>query len=273
MLNFGINYDYSKLFDYMTVLRSFEPSVNFAGRTTDLNVQYPTYEKYNPRLSSTQVIVAALNEEAGIGLTIAELKDNLDSPHILVVDGHSSDRTVEIAKNLGVEIAFQDGVGKGDAISKALKLTTPDADYVVLTDADFTYPAKHVPEMIIILEQNPDVGMVCGNRFNPQLDDKALINRFYLGNKLLAFSHNILNGIDLHDPLTGLRVIRAEILKNLKLKSNGFDIEVELNSIVQKKGYKTVEVPIQYRQRLGEKKLKMKHGATIFKRIMTEMAI
>jgi hypothetical protein len=127
--------------------------------------------------------------------------------------------------------------------------------------------------MIKILEQNPEVGMVCGNRFTSQLDSKALINRFYLGNKLLALSHHVLNGIALHDPLTGLRVIRAEILKNLKLKSNGFDIEVELNSIVRKKGYKTVEVPIQYRQRLGEKKLKMKHGATILKRIMTEIVL
>ena len=255
----------------MAVLKSFEPSVDFADRSTDLKFQYPTYKKHNPRFSSTQVIVAALNEEAGIGLTIADLKDNLDSSHIIVVDGHSSDRTVKIAKNLGVDVAFQDGVGKGDAIVKALELIDVDTDYIVLTDADFTYPAMHVPEMIKILEQNPDVGMVCGNRFNSQLDNKALINRFYLGNKLLAFSHNILNGIDLHDPLTGLRVIRAEILKNLKLKSNGFDIEVELNSIVQKKGFKTVEVPIQYRQRMGEKKLRMKHGATILKRIMTEM--
>ena len=256
----------------MAVLRSFEPPVEFANLSADLKFQYPIYEKHNPGFSSTQVIVAALNEEAGIGLTIAELKDNLDSPHILVVDGHSRDRTVEIAKNLGVDVAFQDGVGKGDAIAKALKLTTPDVEYVVLTDADFTYPARHVPEMIKILEQDPEVGMVCGNRFNSQLDSKALINRFYLGNKLLAFSHNVLNGIDLRDPLTGLRVIRAEILRILKLKSNGFDIEVELNSLVQKRGYRTVEVPIQYRQRLGEKKLKMKHGATILRRIMTEMA-
>ncbi len=255
----------------MAVLKIFEPSVDFVDKCENLHVGYSPLEKHNPDFSSTQVIVAALNEEEGIGLTIAELMDNLNSPHILVVDGHSNDRTVEIAKNLGVDIAFQDGVGKGDAIVKALRLTHGDVDYVVLTDADFTYPAKHVPEMIKILEQNPDVGMVCGNRFTSQLDNKALINRFYLGNKLLAFSHNILNGITLNDPLTGLRVIRAELLKNLKLKSSGFDIEVELNSIVQKKGYKTVEVPIEYRQRIGEKKLKMKHGLTIFKRIVTEM--
>jgi dolichol-phosphate mannosyltransferase len=254
----------------MEVPKILKRSVDFANESADLSFQYSTFEKQNPCVSSTHVIVAALNEEAGIGLTIAELKDNLDSPHIIVVDGHSSDRTAEIAKNLCVEVAYQDGIGKGDAIVKALSLTDIDADYIVLTDADFTYPAKHIPDMIKILEQNLEVGMVCGNRFTSQLDNKALINRFYLGNKLLALSHHILNGIALHDPLTGLRVIRAEILQNLKLKSNGFDIEVELNSIVQKKGYKTVEIPIQYRQRLGEKKLKMKHGATILKRIMTE---
>jgi dolichol-phosphate mannosyltransferase len=227
-------------------------------------------EKQTTRPRCTQVVIAALNEEQGIGLTIAELKDKLDSPHILVVDGHSSDRTITIAKNLGVDTAMQDGIGKGDAISKALKLTKANADYIVLTDADFTYPAEYVPKMIKILEKNPEVGMVCGNRFNDQLDSKALLNRFYLGNKLLAFAHNVLNGITLQDPLTGLRVIRAEILRNWTVKSEGFDIEVELNSLVQKKGFKIVEVPIQYRQRLGEKKLKMKHGATIFKRIMTE---
>jgi dolichol-phosphate hexosyltransferase len=149
---------------------------------------------------STQVIVAALNEEQGIGLTIAELKDTLDLTHIPVVDGHSNDRTLEIAKNLGADTTIQDRVGKGDAISKALKLTNSIAEYIVLTDADFTYPAKHVPEMIQILKQNPDVGMVCGNRFNDQLDLKALLNRFYLGNKLLAVCHNLLNGINLQDP-------------------------------------------------------------------------
>jgi dolichol-phosphate hexosyltransferase len=188
----------------------------------------------------------------------------------LVIDGHSSDKTIEIAKNLGVDVALQDGVGKGDAISKALKMTSSQVDYVVLTDADFTYPAEHVPEMIRILERNPNVGMVCGDRFNDQLDSKTLLSRFYLGNRLLAFAHNVLNGISLHDPLTGLRVVRAEILRNWTVKSEGFDIEVELNSLVRRKGFKTVEVPIQYRQRLGEKKLKMKHGTTILKRIMSE---
>jgi glycosyltransferase involved in cell wall biosynthesis len=222
------------------------------------------------RYSSTQVIIAALNEEEGIGLTIKELQENLFAPHILVIDGNSIDRTVEISKDMGVDLLCQDGTGKGNAISKALDYTDENAQYVVITDADYTYPAEHVPAMIEILEQNPQVGMVCGNRFNGKVDAKALHNRFYFGNKLLSFAHNFFNGVSLHDPLTGLRVIRADILRNWKVKSEGFDIEVELNHQVARKGYRTVEVPIQYRQRLGEKKLKMKHGATILKRILLE---
>jgi glycosyltransferase involved in cell wall biosynthesis len=50
---------------------------------------------------STQVIIAALNEQEGIGLTITEMIDTLGHPHVLVVDGNSTDRTVELAKNLG----------------------------------------------------------------------------------------------------------------------------------------------------------------------------
>ena len=219
---------------------------------------------------SADVIIAALNEEEGVGLTIAEMLRSIRANRFIVVDGHSTDRTVEIAENMGAQVLFQDGNGKGDAIAKAVGYIDPDADYVVITDADFTYPAEHVPEMITILEKNPSVGMVCGNRFNDSAERKALHNLFYIGNRILAFSHNLLNGITLQDPLTGLRVIRAEILRGWKVKSKGFDIEVELNHQVERRGFEIAEVPIRYRIRLGEKKLKAKHGATILKRILVE---
>ena len=219
---------------------------------------------------STDVIIAALNEEEGIGPTLTEISQKISPNQVLVVDGHSHDRTVEIAKDMGAHILFQDGIGKGDAISKAVRYIDSDADYVVVTDADFTYPAEHIPEMIQILENHPDVGMVCGNRFNGLTDAKELHNLLYFGNKLLAFSQSLLNGVNLQDPLTGLRAIRAEILKEWQVKSKGFDIEVELNSEVDRRNFEIVEVPIRYRKRLGEKKLKVSDGATIFKRILLE---
>ena len=221
-------------------------------------------------MPSTQVIIAALNEEEGIGPTIFELKKTLKHPRILVVDGKSTDRTVEIAKNMGAHVIFQDGLGKGDALAKAIKHVDLTVDYVVIADADYTYPAEYVPKMIQILEKNPDVGMVCGNRFSGYLDLKGLNGFFYLGNRLIAFTHNLLNGVSLADPLTGLRVVRARILRSWKVKSKGFDVEVELNHHVEREGFGIMEVPIKYRERLGEKKLGVRHGAEILRRIMLE---
>jgi glycosyltransferase involved in cell wall biosynthesis len=219
---------------------------------------------------STDVIIATLNEEEGIGPTLEEISRKIDPNQVLVVDGHSDDRTIEIAKDFGATILFQDGMGKGDAVAKALRYIGSEVDYVVITDADFTYPAGHIPEMMQILENSPQVGMVCGNRFNDYAEESALHNLFYFGNKLLAFSHSLLNGVTLQDPLTGLRVIRAGILKEWQIKSKGFDIEVEMNSEVAGRGFGIVEVPIKYRKRLGEKKLKVSDGTTILKRMMLE---
>jgi glycosyltransferase involved in cell wall biosynthesis len=226
-------------------------------------------QRYQPT-QHINVFIAAFNEEEGIGATISELSENINANRILVIDGHSYDRTVDVAKENGAEIFFQDGKGKGDALAKAVQCMNSDVEYVVITDADFTYPAEYVPEMIQILENNPQVGMVCGNRFSKQAEGSAFQGRFTFGNKLLAFAHSFLNGINLKDPLTGLRVLRADILRSWIIKSKGFDIEVELNHQVRKQGFETIEVPIEYRERLGEKKLKMKHGATILKRILFE---
>jgi dolichol-phosphate hexosyltransferase len=234
----------------------------------------PETQLFKQRYFSSQpilVLIPALNEEEGIAPTISEISGSIFGQHIIVVDGHSRDKTVEIARTLGAEVIFQDGEGKGDALSTAMKFISPDIKYVIMTDADFTYPAEFLPEMIQILEQMPKVGMVCGNRFNGQAEENAFRGRFFFGNRLLAYAHSFLNGVALEDPLTGLRVIRADILRKWNMKSKGFDVEVELNSQVSKQGFETIEIPIKYRERLGEKKLKMRHGVTILKRIIYEI--
>jgi hypothetical protein len=83
-------------------------------------------------------------------------------------------------------------------------------------------------------------------------------------------SHTILNGVALRDPLTGLRALRWEILKGWTPKSKGFDIQVELNHRVERQGFEIEEIEIPYRQRLGEKKLKLRHGLSIAGRIVLE---
>lgn len=222
--------------------------------------------------SPVLAIVAAMDEEEGIGLTLSELKRHLGKPWIIVVDGKSRDRTAEVAKDMDADVLPQEGLGKGDAIAQALKQVDGDVKYVVLTDADYTYPAKYLPHMIEILEKHPKVGMVCGNRFNHHLEVTAMRNTFYMGNRLLAYAHNLLNGVAMRDPLTGLRVIRWEALKDWVPKSKDFDIEVELNHHVERKGYGIKEIDISYRPRLGQKKLQLKHGIVILKRMLLERA-
>lgn len=219
---------------------------------------------------STFVLLAALNEENGIGITISELKQYLPSCQILVVDGNSQDNTVTTAKSLGALVLKQEGKGKGDAISCGIRHLTQECEYIVLTDADYTYPAEYIPAMIDILNNNPEIGMVCGNRFNSHIEFGAMKDMFNLGNRLLAFAHNLLNGVDLRDPLTGLRVVRSKILTNMNPKSMGFDIEVELNHHVERQGFLIREIDIPYRARVGSKKLKLRHGFTIFGRILKE---
>jgi len=62
------------------------------------------------------VIVAALNEEEGMGLTLVDMLRYVKAKNVLVIDGHSSDRTVEVAKDMGAQVLVQDRIGKGDAL-------------------------------------------------------------------------------------------------------------------------------------------------------------
>jgi dolichol-phosphate mannosyltransferase len=227
--------------------------------------------KIGKKSGSTLVILATLNEEKGLGPTLTEIENHLAYPLVLVVDGRSTDQTVKVAESRGAQVIYQKGLGKGDAIATAIEHTNGlNIKYVMFIDADFTYPAEYAAMMIDVLEKNPEVGMVAGNRFSSQMQSEAMANKFYLGNRLLSFTHRLVNGVRMKDPLTGLRVVRSEIVKNWVPRSMGFDIEVELNHLVENSGFSIREIPIQYRCRLGEKKLKPKHGFTIFKRIMLE---
>lgn len=239
-------------------------------KVDDYHLQKIALDKLPYSFASTRVLIASLNEAEGIGATMNEMQHHLKDARFLVVDGNSYDETVDIAKTFGADVVFQAGKGKGDALRCGLSRIDSDCEYVVLTDADYTYPAEYVPGMVDILDKNPNVGMVCGNRFNGHLDLGAMRRANYVGNRLLAFAHSLFNEVYLRDPLTGLRVLRWNVLSNWMPKSDGFDIEVELNSYVVQNGYEIVEVDIPYRPRLGEKKLQLKHGVTIMKRIISE---
>ncbi len=213
------------------------------------------------------VLLPTFKEPEGVKLVIEELRNFFD-PFILVIDRPTGDSTGDNAKTLGATVLTQESKGKGSAIKDALEYLESrrlNHKYLIMIDADYTYPAKYIPEMIDILESKPEVGMVTGAR---AISNK-IFDRYFLGNRLLRFVHHILNGVNISDPLTGLRVIRFDIIKNWRPRSKGFDIECEINYFINKiSGFKVVEIPIEYRDRVGEKKLSVRHGATILKRMI-----
>ena len=220
---------------------------------------------------SILVLMAAVNEQAGIGPTLRDVKKHTRNSHIVVVDGYSSDKTPKIAAKLGAQVLCRECKGKGDAIAYAISNITGDYDYVIFIDADYTYPAEFIPPMIETIQKKPSVGMICGNRFNSSFETVWKNSMFYRGNQILGYTHNMLNGVAMDDPLTGLRVLRWNIIRNWKPKSKGFDIEVEMNHHVERQGYGISEIEISYRKRLGEKKLKARHGLQILKRMIAEV--
>ena len=133
--------------------------------------------------SEIAVIIPTLDEEEGIKLTLREMKEVLSDSRFIVVDGGSKDRTVEIAKDIGAEIFIQDGKGKGDAIRKGLSELDNSTKYVVFNDADYTYSTSNLVFMISVLNKNPEVGMVLGDRFNNKMDLTFFVNPFFLSAK------------------------------------------------------------------------------------------
>ena len=121
----------------MTEIRSSIPIVIAANNENGVH----SFLDGKPR-SKVSVVIATLNEEEGVGPTISELQGVLDNPHLVVVDGNSVDRTIEIAKNMGAEVLLQEGTGKGNAMFQGFQNLSQQVLYVVFTDADHTYPAE-----------------------------------------------------------------------------------------------------------------------------------
>lgn len=204
------------------------------------------------------VVIPTLNEHKAIGLVIDELlSTGIPRDNILVVDGYSNDGTVEIASSKGVRVVFQKGKGKADAIKTALEyVNTP---IIVVMDGDHTYPAKYICNLVEAIYKGYDLAI----GIRKYMEKGAQSLGYRIGNKILTTFFNILFGTKLSDVLSGMYAIRTDILKEIFFESKGFGIESEIAAHIASGGGSIAEIPIVYRKRVGDKKLRKIHGIDI----------
>ena len=165
---------------------------------------------------------------------------------ILIVDDGSTDGSREIlaqeASTGDVRVFYHDqNRGKGAAVRTAIEQAT--GDLIVIQDADLEYDPRDYPTLIRPIVEGRVV-VVYGSRFlGPR---KAMLFWHMLGNKLLTLTTNILYNTILSDMETCYKCFRADIIKDIPLRSRRFEFEPEITAKVLKRGHRIFEVPISY---------------------------
>lgn len=209
--------------------------------------------------SNLTVVLPTLNEEQTIGLVIDEIRSLPIKCQILVMDGHSTDETYNIAFSKNVLIVADTTKGKGDAIRRGFDLVK--SPYMVMMDSDYTYPADAVLAAYKLLTAGYDA--VVGFRHWKIKGSMTSTNSF--GNKVLSLEASLLYGKRIKDVCSGLWGFRKEVLDKFCLRSKGFTLEAELFTKVVKYKCKLAQIPILYRPRPfgSTTKLKISDGFKI----------
>ncbi len=191
------------------------------------------------------IFIPTLNEAPTIGMLISEFQE-LGYSHILVVDGGSTDGTIEIARTAGARVHVQTSKGKGNAIIEAVDLI--DRPYVLMLDGDGTYSPRDAEIMLRPLFMGYD--HVIGSRLNNP-DSGAFSRLNLLGNRIINGLFKFAHRRDLFDILSGYRAFTLDSLRQMHLKEAGFEIETEMSVGAVRNNQRVMVVPVEYTQRQG----------------------
>ena len=199
----------------------------------------------------TSLVVPAYNEEKGLPLVVQEYLNFVDE--IIIVDDGSSDGTFQAAKALvsGKTKLFRHEVNSGKVAALRTGVEHSTGDIIIFTDADYTYPASFVPDLVREIENGAD--LVLGARIQARENIPAF-NR--IGNNIFSFLATYISCMRIVDSQTGMRAFRREMFDKLDVKAKGLEFETKMTVRAAKLGYKIVEVPIEYRERVGKSKLR-----------------
>ena len=210
----------------------------------------------SPAAPEISVVIPCLNEEEAVGKVVDQALEGLRrsgrSGEVIVVDNASTDRSAEIAAEHGAVVVREERPGYGSAYLAGLAHAR--GEYIVMGDADETYPLQELAPFVERLAAGDD--LVMGSRFEGTIHGEAMpwLNR-HVGNPILTGLLNVLFGVEISDAHCGMRAVRRDALPVLDLHSTGMEFASEMVFKAFRRKLRVSEIPIDYYPRVGESKL------------------
>ena len=196
-------------------------------------------------------IIPALDEEGAIGETVAHLDRSLVQ-EILVVDNGSRDRTAERAMAAGARVVRELRRGYGSACLAGVR-AAGDSTVLVFLDGDGSDDPQDLPRVLAPI-MDGEADLVLGSRLRGMRQPGSLSTHQLWGNRVVLALLRLLYGVHLTD-FGPFRAIRAEILAGLRMSHPSYGWPVEMVVKAAKHGLRIVEVPVNYRRRIGQSKV------------------
>lgn len=202
------------------------------------------HDKQRNSYNDVAVILPAYNEEITVGKTVEAFREALPGCIVVVCNNASTDATSEVARKSGALVIDEPKPGKGNAVRRLL--TTVDADFYLMADADSTYDANAAPEIIHMMEQK-HLDMVTGVRSHNQ--NSAYRSGHVLGNKLFNYLFCKLFKTHSSDIFSGYRGFTKRFAYAMPVQSSGFEIETEMTALASILRISVGEITIKYSPR------------------------
>ena len=212
------------------------------------------------------LIIPTLNEEQTIGRVLAQVPQGVVD-EVLVIDGHSTDATREMALKMGAKVILQEG-GKGYGRAAMTGIKYAAGDIIVFLTADLSQNPQDIPKLLAKL--NEGYALVMASRYikgGGSSDDTFL---HYIGNKFFTFLCNFLHGSRFSDSLYFFLAAKKEVFEKANAISPGFEYCIEFPIKAHKAGFKIAQIPSFEKKRLaGEAKVRsFRHGWKILLKIL-----
>ena len=214
------------------------------------------------------VVIPTLNEAANLPHVFARLPSCVDE--VVLVDGHSSDDTIAVARALmpDVRVLLQSGQGKGNAL--ACGFAASSGDVIVMLDADGSTDPAEIPQFVQPLMEGADFAK--GSRFvaGGASTDMTTVRR--IGNRLLTGLVNLLYGTGYTDLCYGYNAFWAHCLPCMQVDCSGFEVETLINTRIARAGLRVHEVASVEHERLhGDSHLRAtRDGFRVLRTILAE---